>query len=62
MLILAHTQWSIDSDKDNTDLFSSLIGWCDQGVNFTRNVVTEYDQHYNILVRMANEHGLVMEI
>ena len=55
-----NTQWSIDSDNDNTDLFSSLIGRSDQGVNFTRNIVTEYDQHYNILVRMANEHGFVI--
>ena len=27
-----NTQWSIDSDNDNTDLFSVLIGRCDQGV------------------------------
>ena len=54
-----NTQWSTDSDNDNSCLFSSLIGHCDN-VNMTRDVITEYDKHYNVLVEMSNERGFII--
>ena len=45
--------WCEDSVSDNCDLYNSLTGQCER-INVLRNVVTEYDEHYNILVDMAN--------
>ena len=47
--------WSDDSAHDSPSLHASLLGQS-QCINLTRNVVTEYDEHYNILVEMANTH------
>ena len=57
--VTINDQWSIDSDNDNSCLFSSLIGRCDN-VNITKNVITEYDRHYNVLVKMSNERGFII--
>ena len=51
--------WCTDSEKDNSDLFDGLIGKF-QPVNVKRNVVTEYDEHYNILVSLADAQGFAI--
>ena len=47
------------SNTENACLYNSLIGRCDD-LNTTREVITEYDRHYNVLVKMSNEHGFII--
>ncbi len=51
-------QWMIDSLNDNNDLFNSLTG--NNNINEPVEVITDYDRHYNILVKLANEHSFVI--
>ena len=52
-------KWSVDCRNDNIDLFDGLMGKLNP-INVKRNVVTEYDEHYNILVSLADAQGFAI--
>ena len=57
--VTINLDWFDQSADNNADLFAGLIGQTEKSVsNVMQTVITEYDEHYNVLVALANEHKL----
>ena len=57
--VTINPDWFDQSADNNADLFAGLIGQTEKSVhNVMQTVITEYDEHYNVLVALANEHKL----
>ena len=58
--VIINNDWLNDSISNNLDLLAGLTGQPQHIYNIPRDVITDYDKHYNILVEMANEHAFII--